>query len=150
MATEDMAETADTDMDSEEAGDWMLLLMDMGAITPHPGYMQPHQLTSQLSQLSQLSHKLSYKLSDKIQAVTFSQLRRLTASRCLKMLSATCQSWQMIVKLRMSRYSTMVSASSLTSSTSSMKHIFSLTACASTERRKDNRENLDLIMVLLG
>ena len=60
MATEDMAETADTDMDSEEAGDWMLLLMDMGAITPHPGYMQPHQLTSQLSRLS---HKLSYKLS---------------------------------------------------------------------------------------
>ena len=60
VATEDMAETADTDMDSEEAGDWMLLLMDMGAITPHPGYMQPHQLTSQLSQLS---HKLSYKLS---------------------------------------------------------------------------------------
>ena len=60
VATEDMAETADTDMDSEEAGDWMLLLMDMGAITPHPGYMQPHQLTSQLSRLS---HKLSYKLS---------------------------------------------------------------------------------------
>ena len=38
-------------------------------------------------------------------SVTFSQLSKLTASRYLKMLSATCQSWQMMVKLRMSRYS---------------------------------------------
>ena len=40
MATEDMAE-ADTDMDKEDTGDWRLFLMDMGAIPPQPGYMQP-------------------------------------------------------------------------------------------------------------
>ena len=45
MATEDMAE-ADTDMDKEDTGDWRLFLMDMGAIPPQPGYMQPVTHTS--------------------------------------------------------------------------------------------------------
>ena len=40
-----MAE-ADTDMDKEDTGDWRLFLMDMGAIPPQPGYMQPVTHTS--------------------------------------------------------------------------------------------------------
>ena len=37
---------ADTDIDKEDTGDWRLFLMDMGAIPPQPGYMQPVTHTS--------------------------------------------------------------------------------------------------------
>ena len=45
VAEEDMA-AADTDIDKEDTGDWRLFLMDMGAIPPQPGYMQPVTHTS--------------------------------------------------------------------------------------------------------
>ena len=45
VAEEDMA-APDTDIDKEDTGDWRLFLMDMGAIPPQPGYMQPVTHTS--------------------------------------------------------------------------------------------------------
>ena len=32
---------AEAETDKEDTGDWRLFLMDMGAIPPQPGYMQP-------------------------------------------------------------------------------------------------------------
>ena len=55
-----MAE-ADTDMDKEDTGDWRLFLMDMGAIPPQPGYMQPVTHTSLHHQHSDVTIFLHFK-----------------------------------------------------------------------------------------